>query len=106
MGAANYFCLPSLREGCPNVILEALGSGRPVIASRVGAIPDVVTDKSGILFTPQNVEELSAAIEKALAINWSAQEITASVAKLSWEHAAEQYIRVFKATSQQEAALR
>ncbi len=96
MGATDFLCLPSLREGCPNVILEALGSGRPVIASRVGAIPDVVTAHSGILFTPGDVEQLAEAMETALETLWSDTVIKASVSKLSWEAAAENYASVFR----------
>jgi len=44
MASTDFFSLPSIREGCPNVILEALGCGRPVISSNVGAIPDVVNE--------------------------------------------------------------
>ena len=99
MNASDYFCLPSLREGCPNVILEALGSGVPVIASRVGAIPDVVNANSGILFTPTKIEELASAIAQAIERNWSARDIAASVGKLSWEHAAAQYFEVFESAT-------
>ena len=102
MGAADFFCLPSLREGCPNVILEALGSGKPVIASRVGAIPEVVTEKSGILFTPGNIDELSDSLKAAFGGKWSPQNISNSVKNLSWEHAANHYAEVFEqATTRQ-----
>lgn len=98
MGACDYFSLPSLREGCPNVILEALGSGRPVIASRVGAIPDIVTEDSALLFTPQNIDEIANSLETALDKNWDENLIADSVKYLSWEHAAEKYCNVFKST--------
>lgn len=96
MGAADYFCLPSLREGCPNVILEALSSGKPVIASRVGAIPDVVTERSGILFTPGNTDELSNSLKAAFEGDWSPLKISNSVKNLSWEHAAHHYTEIFE----------
>lgn len=96
MGATDYFCLPSLREGCPNVILEALGSGRPVIASRVGAIPDIVTNESGILFTPKDVDGLAKALNNAITSKWDSKDISNSVQKLSWDEAAKKYYHVFK----------
>ena len=96
MGACDYFCLPSLREGCPNVVLEALGCGRPVIASKVGAIPDVVNKDTGILFEPNNVTEITSAFESAFKEKWDAETISGSVKKLSWEYAAENYLNVFK----------
>lgn len=96
MGACDYFSLPSLREGCPNVVLEALGCGRPVIASHVGAIPDVVNNDTGILFEPNNINSITAALEKAFATNWDPEIISNSVKKLSWEHAADKYYKVFE----------
>jgi ribosomal protein L18 len=47
LGACDVFCLPSHREGTPNVVLEALASGRPVVATSVGGIPDIVDDSVG-----------------------------------------------------------
>jgi len=98
MGACDYFCLPSLREGCPNVVLEALGCGRPVIASHVGAIPDVINTNTGMLFEPNNVNSITSTLEKAFKVDWDAELISDSVKKLSWEHAAENYFNVFKST--------
>lgn len=98
MGASDYLCLPSIMEGCPNVILEALGSGRPVIASKVGAIPDIVTNKSGILFEAQDVADLTDSIKTALKVQWNAEEIIESVRHLSWEEAAKKYFDVFNST--------
>jgi glycosyltransferase involved in cell wall biosynthesis len=55
--------LPSLIENMPVVILEAFAQGRPVIASRVGGIPDIVTDGTdGLLVEAGNSEQLSAAL--------------------------------------------
>ena len=53
MRAADVVCIPSHREGCPNAMLEALASGRPVVASRVGGIPDIIVDRrNGLLVEP------------------------------------------------------
>ena len=49
MAASDLFCLPSLREGCPNVVLELLSCGRPVVASRVGGVPELLDDATGAL---------------------------------------------------------
>lgn len=95
--AADLFCLPSLREGCPNVVIEALACGTPVVASHVGGIPDLVTGPDcGYLIPPGDAEKLSRALEKALAADWN-REIIASVGSArSWEHVAENVIQVFE----------
>jgi len=62
MRTAKLFVLPSIEEGLGVVLLEALASGTPIVASKVGGIPDVVDDKVGILISPGNPEELEKAI--------------------------------------------
>jgi teichuronic acid biosynthesis glycosyltransferase TuaC len=52
MAAADVVCLPSYSEGCPNVVIEALACGRPVVASGVGGVPELVSADTGILVPP------------------------------------------------------
>lgn len=96
MSAADVFCLPSRNEGCPNVILEALASGCPVVASRVGGIPELVNNSNGILFPSEDPSSLANALHNALQIDWDSESLRNSVEYLSWDAVAESYLEVLK----------
>ena len=60
--------IPSLTEGLPNILLEAIACGTPILATPVGSIPDVIEDgKSGFLMDNNTPECISANIKRALA---------------------------------------
>jgi glycosyltransferase involved in cell wall biosynthesis len=60
LAAADVFCLPSYREGLPLVVCEAMLSGRPIVATPVGGIPEILTDgKHGYLVEAGNPHALS-----------------------------------------------
>lgn len=66
----DIFLLPSLSEGTPKVIIEAMSQGIPVIASRVGGIPSVINEgENGILFESENAKELYSSIELLISNN-------------------------------------
>ena len=65
MREADIFVLPSYREGLPNALLEAMASGCAVVASSVGAIPDIIEDgKNGALITQGDNMQLASSIIK------------------------------------------
>ena len=64
MNKADIFCLPSYDEGLPMSMLEAMATGIPVIMTRVGAIPEVISDRvDGFLYDPGNVNDLTKCID-------------------------------------------
>ena len=59
----DFVILPSKSEGFPNVVLEAMACQKPVVATRVGGVPEVVINgETGIIIEPGNVSELSNSI--------------------------------------------
>ena len=58
--------VPSISEGLPTVILEAMARGLTVIATNVGAIADIVTEKTGFLVEPKNIAQLNAILIKVM----------------------------------------
>src|SRR5690606_33272769 len=62
--------LPSYSEGHPNVLVEALACGRPVVATDVGGIPEVVDDGCGILVPPRDARALARALAQTLDRDW------------------------------------
>jgi glycosyltransferase involved in cell wall biosynthesis len=67
MGCFDIFVLPSLNEGMGRVLVEAMATGLPIVASSVGGIPDLVKDgENGLLVPPANAGALEQAISDLL----------------------------------------
>jgi len=89
MRAADVFCLPSYSEGCPNVVVEALACGRPLVATNVGGIPELVKEACGLLVPPRNAGALREALNTALSKEWDSAEI-ARTSTRSWDAVADE----------------
>ena len=83
--ASDVLCLPSRREGCPNVVLESLASGRPVVAAAVGGVPELLHDGNGIMAPSDDPSALARAIVSALRREWDPAALRATVPSLSWD---------------------
>ena len=77
---ADVLVLPSLWEGMPNIVLESMASGLPVVVSRVEGTEELIRDgETGLLVTPGSVEEVERQIEKLLVD----REFSTSLAKVA-----------------------
>jgi len=93
MRASDVFCLPSYSEGCPNVVVEALACGRPVVSTNVGGIPELVKETCGLLVPPRDAAALRGALDAALSKQWDSAEI-ARASTRSWEAVADETLAV------------
>ena len=67
LNAADVFCLPSLNEGCPNVVLEALACGTKIVASNVGGVSDIIdAPAKGWLAKACDPDDLARQLKSAL----------------------------------------
>jgi glycosyltransferase involved in cell wall biosynthesis len=63
MAALDVLVLSSLSEACPMVVLEAMATGKPVVAARVGGVPEEIVDgQTGILVPPEDAEAIAEAV--------------------------------------------
>jgi glycosyltransferase involved in cell wall biosynthesis len=89
------FVLPSMWEGFGLVLLEAMSVGTPVVATKVGGIPEIIEDnKDGILLEPENPEELAKAILRLLSdVNLRSLISSNAYKKVKEEYSIEKYTK-------------
>lgn len=97
--ASDLFCQPSHMEGVPNATLEAMACGLPVVATRVGGLPEVVTPETGILVEPRQPAALAKALREGLARRWDRHAILAHASRFDWRLNAETLFRVLAAAT-------
>ncbi len=100
MSAADVMTLPSWSEGYPNVLVESLACGCPVVATRVGGIPEIVTERNGLMVPPREVAALQAGLQQALNITWDRDAI-ARASTRTWDDVASETMSVCQRTIRQ-----
>lgn len=95
--AADLFVLATANEGWPNVIVESLACGTPVVATDVGGVKEIIThDYLGFTVPFGDSVALYCAMEKGLKKKWDRDRITAYGQNRSWENVADEVLAVFK----------
>lgn len=103
MSAADVFVLPSLSEGRPNVIYEAMLSGLPIVATDIGGTNELIQHrKNGLLVKPRDPNGLAEGINLILRNNNFASDIAKKARKhilsleTSWDDCAKKFISIYR----------
>ena len=100
--AADLLVLASSREGWPNVLLEAMACGTPVLASCVGGVPEVVTSGVvGMAIEIEDVQSLCAAMKTMLASSHDRGAIRRYALGMGWDKTSQRQIDIFASAMQQ-----
>ena len=96
MNVCDFFVLPSLNEGNPTVMFEALGCGKPFVGTKVGGVPEVIaSDDYGLLVEPADPEDLAEKILVALDREWNRDKILQYAERYTWKNIAEEITKIY-----------
>ncbi|MEM5777302.1 MAG: glycosyltransferase [Candidatus Aenigmatarchaeota archaeon] len=97
LNASNAFVLSSVKEGFPTVIPEAMACGKPVIATKVGGIPEAISEPSlGMLVDSKNPEALAFGIIEAIQKKWDPEPIIIHAKKYSYSNIIRHIINIYQ----------
>jgi len=100
--ACDVFVLPSEREGWPNVVTEALASGLPVVATRVGGVPEILGDpppadgSRGALVPYGDAGAFVSALQRTLSCEFDPMRIRAHAEQFGWDQPVQQLVAAFR----------
>ena len=91
--ASNVLTLPSWSEGYPNVVVEGLACGRPVVATDVGGTREILNEGNGILIEPRKSDVLQRALDQAIRADWDLAAIAESMRR-TWDDVAVETLQI------------
>lgn len=99
INSCNVFVLPSLAEGNPTVMFEALGCGKPFVGTKVGGVPEIISsDDYGFVVEPANPKELAEKILIALDKEWDNEKIGRYAQRFTWQNISKDLLNIYKNT--------
>lgn len=94
--AADALILCSSREGWPNVVLEAMACGTPVVATQVGGVMEILTPEVGVLMADRSSAALVSALEQLFAAQPDRQRVRGHAEKFAWDNTSQAQLQLFR----------
>lgn len=106
IAGCDVFVFPSYSEGFPNAVLEAMACGKPIIASAVGAIPEMLAEGAGRLVAAKDTEGLAAAIQDLMSNEGLRLSLGQAARKKAFDNysiqvSVDKYLKIWRGVSQQ-----